>query len=81
MIIFLAAANRDPATYDYPDEWRPGRAGPPPLSFAFLARSEAEAMLSALLTRWPDVTIADRPQRWHQRGPFRGLDELVVRVA
>ena len=54
VIIFLAAANRDPATYDDPDEWRPGRAGPPPLSFAFgahyclgaaLARSEAEAML------------------------------------
>lgn len=91
IVVFLAAANRDPAAYDDPHAFAPGRAGPPPLSFAFgahyclgasLARSEAEAMLTALVERWPGLAIAapDVPARWHQRGPFRGLDELVVRV-
>jgi cytochrome P450 len=91
IVVFLAAANRDPAVYDAPDSFAPGRSGPPPLSFAFgahyclgaaLARSEAEAMLRALIERWPDLRIADpdAPARWHQRGPFRGLDELMVLV-
>ncbi len=25
-----------------------------------------------------DLALADRPLSWHQRGPFRGLDELIV---
>lgn len=46
---------------------------------ASLARTEAEVMLAALARRWPDLAlVADRPLRWHQRGPFRGLDALVV---
>ena len=90
LLIFLAAANRDPAAFDAPDEFRPGRAGPPPLSFAYgahyclgasLARNEVATMLTALARRWPALRLADRPLRWHQRGPFRGLDELVVRLA
>ena len=87
VLIFLAAANRDPAVYDDPDPFRPGRAGPPPLSFAYgahyclgasLARSEAETMLVALSRRWPAARLSGRPLRWHQRGPFRGLDELLI---
>jgi cytochrome P450 len=88
VLVFLAAANRDPATYADPDVFRPGRDEPPALSFAHglhyclgasLARAEAEVMLAALARRWPDLALApDRPLRWHQRGPFRGLDELVV---
>ncbi len=89
LLVFLAAANRDPATYADPDVFRPGRDEPPALSFAYgphyclgasLARTEAEVMLATLTRRWPDLALpADRPLRWHQRGPFRGLDELVVR--
>jgi cytochrome P450 len=89
LLVFLSAANRDPAVYEAPDTFRPGRAGPPALSFAFgahyclgasLARSEAEVMLAAIARRWPDVALAaDEALRWHQRGPFRGLDALVVR--
>jgi cytochrome P450 len=89
LLVFLSAANRDPAVYDEPDAFRPGRSGPPALSFAFgphfclgasLARSEAEVMLAAVTQRWPDLMLAvDRPLRWHLRGPFRGLDALVVR--
>jgi hypothetical protein len=36
-------------------------------------------MLMELSRRWPRVALAaDHPLRWHQRGPFRGLDELCV---
>ena len=88
MLVFLAAANRDPAVYDEPDTFRPGRGGAAPISFAFgahfclgasLARSEAEVMLAAVATRWPDLRLHPGHElRWHQRGPFRGLDELIV---
>jgi len=88
LLVFLAAANRDPMTYADPDVFRPGRDEPPALSFAYgshyclgasLARAEAEVMLETLARRWPDLALRhDRPLRWHQRGPFRGLDELVV---
>jgi unspecific monooxygenase len=89
LLVFLSAANRDPAVHAQPDAFLPGRAGPGALSFAFgahfclgasLARSEAEVMLAAIARRWPDVTLAaGEPLRWHQRGPFRGLDALIVR--
>lgn len=89
ILVFLAAANRDPAVYEDPDVFQPGRSGPGSLSFAFgahfclgasLARSEAEVMLDAVRTRWPSLALAPgRELRWHQRGPFRGLDELLVR--
>ena len=88
-LIFLSAANRDPAVFDDPDVFRPGRDGPPALSFAYgahyclgasLARSEAETMLTALARRWPRLRLAqERTLHWHQRGPFRGLDALIVR--
>jgi unspecific monooxygenase len=86
ILVFLAAANHDPAVYDEPDTFRPGRGGGTPISFAFgahfclgasLARSEAETMLATVTSRWPDLRLAGE-LHWHQRGPFRGLDELVV---
>ena len=90
IMVFLAAANRDPAVYENPDAFDPDRAGPPALSFALgphfclgasLARVEVEAMLTALVERFPNATAADRPRHWHQRGPFRGLDQLTLTVA
>ena len=88
LLIFLAAANRDPAVFADPDAFRPAREGPPALSFAYgahyclgasLARCEAETMLTALSRRWPKLALAPgRRLDWHQRGPFRGLDQLVV---
>lgn len=90
VLVFLAAANRDPRAYAAPDEFRPGRGGPPALSFAFgahyclgasLARSEAEIMLDAVRRALPRLSLCEpTPLRWHQRGPFRGLDELRVRT-
>lgn len=90
VLAFLRAANRDPAAYEDPSELRPGREGPPPLSFAFgahhclgasLARSELEVLLAATARRWPRLRLAGGPVRWHQRGPFRGPDSLVVAPA
>ncbi|MBI1784920.1 cytochrome P450 [Candidatus Sumerlaeota bacterium] len=89
LLIYLSAANRDPAAFPDPDEFRPGRAGPSSVSFAYgahyclgapLARLEAEVMLASVAERWPRLSLAgDDPPRWHQHGPFRGLDALRVR--
>jgi cytochrome P450 len=89
LLVYLSAANRDPAVHEEPDEFLPGRTGPGALSFAYgahfclgasLARSEAEVMLDTVVRRWPEMRLDEsRPLRWHQRGPFRGLDELLVR--
>ncbi len=90
IMVFLAAANRDPAVYENPDAFDPDRAGPPALSFALgphfclgasLARVEVEAMFTALVERFPTASGADRTRHWHQRGPFRGLDQLTLSVA
>jgi hypothetical protein len=87
LLVLLAAANRDPAVFDDPDAFSPGRGGPDPLSFAFgvhyclgapLATAEAEVMLAAVARRWPGLARRPDRLRWHQRGPFRGLDELIV---
>ena len=94
ILVFLAAANRDPEIFDEPHRFDPTRwLGEPddqsrgPLSFAFgahyclgasLAKTEADVMLRAIVERWPAMRLADEPLRWHQRGPFRGLDELAV---
>jgi cytochrome P450 len=91
LLVYLSAANHDPAVYDDPDAFLPGRSGPPALSFAYgahyclgasLARSEAETMLAAVVGRWPQLRLdAERELHWHLRGPFRGLDELIVAPA
>ncbi len=90
VMVFLAAANRDPTVYDVPDEFDPERGGPPALSFAFgphfclgaaLARAEVETMLAALAGRFPRARASAEPAPWHQRGPFRGLDELRIQVS
>jgi cytochrome P450 len=89
ILVLLSAANRDPAAFEEPDRFRPGRNERPALSFAYgahyclgasLARAEAETMLGAVARRWPSLRLApDQALRWHQRGPFRGLDALIVR--
>jgi cytochrome P450 len=91
ILIYLAAANRDPEAYEQPNEFRPGRDGPPSLSFAFgahyclgasLARMEAETMLNAVVVRWPNLSLApDAAPQWQLSGPFRRLDALYVASA
>ena len=91
ILVLLGAANHDPAAFDEPDVFAPVSRSSAPLSFAFgahyclgasLARSEAEIMLRALTDRWPGVRPAEGASlHWHQRGPFRGLDRLVVELS
>lgn len=84
----LGSANRDPAVFEAPDEFRIDRDPNPHLAFgvgvhfclgAPLARMELAESLELLLTRCPDLTIAGEPE---SRGTFvlRGRHSVPVRV-
>ena len=89
ILVYLAAANRDPAVFEEPDTFRPEGRDKDPLSFAHgahfclgasLARMEARIMLETVASRWPGLALCpEEALRWHQRGTFRGLDALWVR--
>ncbi len=88
-LILLAAANRDPARFSEPDRFDISRDEGASLSFASgphhclgaaLARMESEVMLSAITRRWPRLALAEPAPRWWSSGPFRGVDQLCVRV-
>jgi pimeloyl-[acyl-carrier protein] synthase len=91
LLIYLAAANRDPTVFAAPDEFCPERRAPDPLSFAHgahfclgaaLARMEARVMLETVIARWPGLVLAaSATLAWRQRGTFRGLEALWVRDA
>lgn len=79
-LVVIAAANRDPAVFDEPDQLRPGRAGPAPLAFGYgahyclgsaLARLETATALRQVLARRPalagQATWRDTPTI---RGPL-----------
>ena len=88
VLVFLAAANRDPRRFADPeilDVTRP--PDPPPLSFALgphfclgasLARAEVATLLDATLARWPQLAAGDEDHGWWASGPFRGLRSLRV---
>lgn len=74
----VAAANRDPVVYDAPHMFRPGRAGPAPLSFghgahyclgAPLARLETSLALRHILCRGP--VLSGMPT-WRDTPAIRG---------
>lgn len=70
MMLLLAAAHRDPAAVDRPDEFDPTRGSIRHLAFghgahfclgAPLARMEAAVALSAVTKRFPDARLAEEP--------------------
>lgn len=85
--LLLGAANHDPAAFARPDEFSPGQAAKPHVSFgggihfcigAPLARLELAIALDALFKRLPDLALAGSPRyqdSWH----FRGLERLDLR--
>jgi cytochrome P450 len=77
-LVVVAAANRDPAVFDQPDQFRLNRTGPAPLSFGYgahyclgaaLARLEATVALHHILARDPVLT---GPVAWRDTPAIRG---------
>ncbi len=86
MMVLLAAAHRDPAVADRPDEFDPTRSAIRHLAFghgahfclgAPLARMEAAVALSAVTKRFPDARLADEPT-YKPHVTLRGMARLDV---
>ena len=84
--LLLAAAGRDPAAFEAPAAFRPGRAGPAHLAFgaglhfcvgAPLARLEMVTALPILFSRCAALTLAE-PPRYRPIYHFHGLERLSV---
>ena len=78
VLVVVAAANRDPAIFDEPDQLRLHRSGPAPLAFGYgahyclgaaLARLEAAVALRRILTRNP---VLAGPATWRDTPAIRG---------
>ena len=88
MMLSLAAAHRDPAEFERPDDFDPDRGVLRHLGFgrgahyclgAPLARLEASAALSAVTARFPRARLDSEPQ-YKPNVTLRGLSTLSVAV-
>ncbi len=86
MMLLLAAAQRDPAAFDRPDDFDPDRESIRHLGFgkgphfclgAPLARLEASVALSAVTARFPYARMDGEPQ-YKQNLTLRGMSTLSV---
>jgi cytochrome P450 len=77
-LVVIAAANRDPAVFDNPEEFRLDRSGPAPLTFGYgahyclgaaLARLETTVALRQILARKPRLADA---VTWRETPAIRG---------
>lgn len=84
--LLLGAANRDPAAFDAPHEFRPGRPDQKNVTFgaglhfcigAPLARLELQESLAVLFSRHPGLKI-QQPPRYRDSYHFHGLESLIV---
>ncbi|MEU3253526.1 cytochrome P450 [Streptomyces sp. NPDC006997] len=89
VLLSLGAANRDPARFEDPDRLVLDRRDAGHLAFgggihrclgALLGKLEAETALTALLARFPGMTLAgqERDLRWRDTMMLRGLESLPV---
>jgi cytochrome P450 len=86
----LAAANRDPARWDHPDEFDPFRTSRPHLGFGHgphtclgmhVARAEMTCAISALVERFPNIRLDTDAPAPHIVGLYeRGADSIPVRL-
>jgi cytochrome P450 len=85
--LLLGSGNHDAAAFPDPDRLdlrrRPRHylsfgTGPHSCLGAFLARLEGEIALSALIGRFPGLTLLNEPLTWHPNPIFRGLESLPV---
>jgi cytochrome P450 len=83
-LVVVAAANRDPAAFDEPHEFRLARSGPAPLTFGYgahhclganLARLEVTAALPKILARQP--ALAGAPT-WRDTPAIRGPQTMSI---
>jgi cytochrome P450 len=92
VLIAISSADRDPAQFPDPDRLDLGRDTSGHVAFghgihyclgAPLARMEAEVALGALLTRFPEISLAVPPRelRWRPVSLMNGLESLPVHLA
>ena len=88
MMLLLAAAHRDPAAFDRPDEFSPDRESIRHLGFgkgphfclgAPLARLEAAIALSTVTARFPRARLAGEPE-YKANVTLRGMSTLPVAI-
>jgi cytochrome P450 len=86
--VSLAAANRDPAIYPDPNRFDIEREDTHHQAFgggqhfclgSHLARLEAAETLSALMARFPRLSLGERGHRYASNPSFRGFEEFWVR--
>ncbi|MEU9453625.1 cytochrome P450 [Streptomyces sp. NPDC048277] len=87
--LMVGAAHRDPARFTDPDSFDP-RRNPTHIAFsggihhclgAPLARLEAQALLRAMITRLPRLTLVRRPEWASRRVAFRRLMNLDLALS
>ena len=87
LFMSLRAANRDPTVFEDPDRFDIARKNAPHVAFgggahicigAPLARIEAQAVLSQLFARFPNLALAEQTLEWRSLPLFRGLKRLIV---
>jgi 4-methoxybenzoate monooxygenase (O-demethylating) len=88
VLLFLAAANRDPRRWERPDTFDVSRRAAGHMTFGTgihgcvgqaIARLETEAILTALASRVVSIELAGEPRR-RLNNTLRGFDTLPLRV-